>query len=143
MENENILLPMQENGSGVRFWLRRNGAVSTNTKREAYTAVVEPTEVYNLRAIAERIAKAQPILKASTVEFVLEEFASMAATVVAEGAVVSLPGFVRFAPAVQGVFDAPNASFDPKKHKVAVHATVGRRMLKATDESKPIRVEHA
>ncbi len=129
--------------SCVEYCVEEHKAASMKKGRKVYMARVMEKEVYYLEDTIERMRASGCIAQESTIKMVLEDYFKMVKLLVAEGRAVAIPEIVRFAPTIRGTFDSEDESFDPKKHKVVVQATVSKKLLATASGSPTRRVEVA
>ncbi len=125
----------------IEYCLDRQEVVSLNKGRPVYSARVVEKEVYYLDDTIERMLASGCVVSESVVRLVLKEYFKMVETLVKQGRAVSIPGMVRFAPAIRGTFDSPEEDFDPKKHKIVVNATISKNLHKVAADSPTRRIE--
>jgi hypothetical protein len=89
--------------------------------------------------LTHRIMKIGAGLTISDVTSVLEALKQVIADVIAEGGAVNTDLFNAF-PSISGVFDSPDAPFEPSKHKVHIKLQPGIALRTAVGEVKTRRV---
>ncbi len=124
----------------IKYRVVYNAAASKAASRDIYTALVDVKETYNLNAIAERmVAEGCPVNIAS-IRLTLTTFADLVAKLVAEGRAVTIPGLVRFSPAIRGTFATEDADWDGAENQIVVNASIGPRMRVAAATSSVQRI---
>ncbi|MDR1073757.1 MAG: DUF4469 domain-containing protein [Treponema sp.] len=94
---------------------------------------------YSQADLVDRIMKIGAGLTRSDIISVLEAEKQVVADIVAEGGAVNTDLFNAY-PSVSGVFDTPDAPFDPAKHKVHIKLHPGIALRSAVAEVKTKRV---
>ncbi|MDR1220478.1 MAG: DUF4469 domain-containing protein [Treponema sp.] len=94
---------------------------------------------YSQADLVDRIMKIGAGLTRSDIISVLEAEKQVVADVVAEGGAVTTELFNAF-PSISGVFDTPDAPFDPAKHKVHIKLHPGMALRSAVAQVKTKRV---
>lgn len=102
-----------------------------------YMALVTRLRSYTLEEIAERMLKRGTMLTKADILAVLEVYHSEIADIISEGDGVNTPIF-NIAPAIGGVFEGVNDSFDPSRHKIRLNLNAGATLREA---QKKIRSE--
>ncbi len=125
----------------VEYCVEEHKAASMKKGRKVYVARVVEKEVYYLEDTIDRMRANGCLADESIIRLVLHNYFKLVKQLVSEGRAVAIPEIVRFAPAIRGTFDSPEESWNPKKHKVVVNATISKKMQKVAEQSPIRRVE--
>ncbi len=125
----------------VNYRVIQNAAASRIANKEVYTAQVAIKEKYSLAALTERMVAEGCIVDEPTIELVIKKFAKLVQKLVAEGRSVNISGLVRFAPAIRGTFETPDAAWKAANNAIVVNASTGSEMRIAAARSSVNRVD--
>lgn len=112
-----------------------------NTSEGKYRAVVQPKDTIDLTGIIDRMVRRGSTLMREDAMAVQEAFYDTILQVLQEGYNVTTPT-ANYRASIKGVFDGPDDSFDPSRHKLEVRVNPGLAVRPSLEKVPVVKTEH-
>ncbi|WP_309397848.1 DNA-binding domain-containing protein [Cerasicoccus maritimus] len=107
-----------------------------------YRAITQISGSKDLEAVIDRMILLGSTITEADIRAVLTEAIRAVESLLIDGNRVNMGGLVQLWPGITGSFDGKNDAFDSARHRVSLHASAGRRLLKTMREkSDPARID--
>lgn len=84
----------------------------------------KPAYNYSAKEFLSRINRKNPLLSINTIKDVLQAMTDTTEAILSEGSAITIPYFMRIAPAVKGVFNSHTEGFNASKHRIGINCIV-------------------
>ena len=112
-----------------------------NTSEGTYRAMVQPKDTIDLAGIIDRMVRRGNTLMREDAMAVQEAYHDTLLQVLQEGYNVTTPT-ANYRASIKGVFDGPDDSFDPSRHKLEVRVNPGLAVRPSLEKVPVVKTEH-
>ncbi len=112
-----------------------------NTSEGTYRAMVQPKDTIDLAGIIDRMVRRGSTLMREDAMAVQEAYHDTLLQVLQEGYNVTTPT-ANYRASIKGVFDGPDDSFDPSRHKLEVRVNPGLAVRPSLEKVSVVKTEH-